>query len=167
MNEEFIRTSIGEPDDDVDSLYCEQVHGASQELWDDLMEENILEDLEDSNFPGAVGADAPESFNRVTLLNWLLLFICYWWTYFNVADRGIELLLQFFQAFFSVLSERIPWIISLFVASFPSSLYLLKKHFGFQKFVVCPKCNSLYNYGSTFETRRQANFKEMLICGLS
>ena len=77
--------------------------------------------------------------------------------YFNVADRGIELLLQFFHAFFTVLSERFPWL-SLFVVSFPSSLYLLKKHFGlltddFQKFVVCPKCNSLYNYDSTFETR--------------
>ena len=116
-----------------------------------------MEDLEESNFPGAVQADASESFNRAALINWLLLFICYWWTYFNVADRGIELLLQFFHAFFTVLPERFPWL-SLFVVSFPSSLYLLKKHFdlltdGFQKFVVCPKCNSLYNYDSTFETR--------------
>ena len=157
FNQEFIRKSIGEADDDDDSLYYEQVHNASQELWDDLLEENILEDLEESNFPGAVQADASESFNRAALINWLLLFICYWWTYFNVADRGIELLLQFFHAFFTVLSERFPWL-SLFVVSFPSSLYLLKKHFGlltdgFQKFVVCPKCNSLYNYDSTFETR--------------
>ena len=56
-----------------------------------------MEDLEESNFPGAVQGDASESFNRAALINWLLLFICYWWTYFNVADRGIELLLQFFS----------------------------------------------------------------------
>lgn len=45
---------------------------------------------------------------------------------------------------------------ALFAASFPSSLYMLKKYFGlhkdcFQKFVVCPKCNSLYNYDSAYE----------------
>ena len=97
FNQEFIQKSIGEADDDDDRLYYEQVHNASQELWDDLLEENVLEDLEESNFPGAVQADASDSFNRAALINWLLLFICYWWTYFNVADRGIELLLQFFM----------------------------------------------------------------------
>lgn len=114
-----------------------------------------MEDLDESNFPNAVEADA-DSYNRITLSNWLLVFICYWWTYCNIADRGIELMLQFLHAFFTVLSEHIPWM-SLFVASFPSSLYPLKKHFGFhkdcfQKFVVCPKCNSLYNYDAVFKT---------------
>ena len=115
-----------------------------------------MEDLDESNFPYAVEADA-DYYNRITLINWLLIFICYWWTYCNIADRGIELMLQFLHAFFTVLSEHIPWM-SLFVASFPSSLYLLKKHFGFhkdcfQKFVVgCPKCNSLYNYDAAFKT---------------
>ena len=109
-----------------------------------------MDDLDESNFPGAMETD-PESLNRSILINWLLLFICYWWTYCNIADRGIEILLKFFHAFFSVLSERIPWM-ALFAASFPSSLYMLKKYFGlhkdcFQKFVVCPKWNSLYNYG--------------------
>ena len=155
FDEAFIHKSIGEPDDDIGSLYCEQLHDTSQEVWHDLLEENVLEDLDESNFPGAVETDT-ESYNRATLINWLLLFISYWWTYFNIADHGIELVLQFFHAFFSVLAERIPWML-LFLASFPSSLYLLKKHFGlhndgFQKFVVCPKCNSLYNYDSAFET---------------
>ena len=113
-----------------------------------------MEDLDEANFPGAVEADT-DSFNRIALINWLLLFICYWWTYCNIADRGIELMIQFLHAFFTVLSERIPWM-ALFVGSFPSSLYLLKTFFGlhkdcFQKFVVCPKCNSLYNYESTYE----------------
>ena len=62
---------------------------------------------------------------------------------------------SFCMLFFSVISERIPWM-SLFLASFSSSLYMLKKHFnllkdGFQKSLVCPKCNSLYNYNSAFE----------------
>lgn len=124
-------------------------------MWDDLLEENVVEDLDESNFLGAIETD-PESINKNILINWLLLFICYWWTYCNIADHGIEILLKFFHAFFSVLSEWIPLIV-LFGASFPSSLYMLKKYFGlhkdcFQKFVVCPKCNSLYNYDSAYET---------------
>lgn len=83
------------------------------------------------------------------------LFFCSWWTYCNIGARGIQIMLQFPHAFFTVVLECIPWR-SLFVASLPSSLYLLKKFLGlhkhhFQKFVVCPKCNSLYNYDSAFE----------------
>ncbi|XP_078355419.1 uncharacterized protein LOC144640070 [Oculina patagonica] len=156
FDETFIHKSIGEQDDLEEGLYHEQTfHNASQEVWDDLLEENVLEDLDESNFPGAVETD-PDSINRNILMNWLLLFICYWWTYCNIADRGIEMLLKFFHAFFTVLSERVPWM-TFFAAAFPSSLYMLKKYFGlhkdcFQKFVVCPKCHSLYNYDSAYET---------------
>ena len=90
FDEEFIHKSIGEPDDD-EGLYHEQLlHNACQEVWDDLLEENVLDNLDESNFPGAMETD-PESFNRSILINWLLLFICYWWTYCNIADRGIEI----------------------------------------------------------------------------
>ena len=88
--EEFIQKSIAEPDID-EGLYHEQLlHNACQEVWDDLLEENVLDDLDESNFPGAMETD-PESFKRSILINWLLLFICYWWTYCNIADRGIEI----------------------------------------------------------------------------
>ena len=77
FEEEFIHNSIGEPDDLEEGLYHEQLlHNASQEVWDDLLEENVLEDLDESNFPGAVETD-PESLNRNILINWLLFFICY------------------------------------------------------------------------------------------
>ena len=98
FDEAFIHKSIGEQDDLEEDLYHEQMlHSAGQEVWDDLLEENVLDDLDESNFPGAVETD-PESFNRNILMNWLLLFICYWWTYCNIADRGIEMLLKFFHA---------------------------------------------------------------------
>lgn len=153
FDEAFVQKCIAEPEE-FDSLYCESNCTASHEVWDDLVEETVLEDVNELNFPAAVETDAGSQ-SRIFLINWILLFICYWWSYCNIADRGIELLLQFLHAFFSVISERIPWM-SLFLASFPSSLYMLKKHFnlhkdGFQKFVVCPKCNSLYNYNSAFE----------------
>ena len=54
FDEEFIHKSIGEPDDD-EGLYHEQLlHNACQEVWDDLLEENVLDDLDESNFPGAI-----------------------------------------------------------------------------------------------------------------
>ena len=67
FDEEYLHKSIGEPDDE-EGLYHEQLlHNASQE------------ELDESNFPGAMETD-PESFNRNILINRLLLFICYWWT---------------------------------------------------------------------------------------
>ena len=155
FDETFVHKSIGQTEDLDENLYCEQIPGTNQEIWDDLLEENVMEDLNETSFSGAVEADA-DSVNRVAIVNWILLFICYWWTYYNIADRGIELMIQFLHALFTVLSERLPWM-SFFVGSFPSSVYLLKKFFGlhkdcFQKFVVCPKCNSLYNYDSAYET---------------
>ena len=83
FDEAFIHKSIGEQDDLEEDLYHEQMlHSAGQEVWDDLLEENVLDDLDESNFPGAVGLHKD----------------C------------------------------------------------------FQKFVVCPKCHSLYNYDSAYET---------------
>ena len=84
FDEAFICKFFGEPENLDKSLFCEQVHTTNQELWDDLVEENVTEDLDESNFPNAVAADA-DSFNRITLINWLLIFICYWWTYCNIA----------------------------------------------------------------------------------
>ena len=50
--EEFIHKSIGEPDDD-EVLYHEQLlHNAGQEVWDDFLEVNVLDYLDESNFPG-------------------------------------------------------------------------------------------------------------------
>ena len=68
FDEAFIRKSFGEPEDLDKSLFCEQVHTTNQELWDDLVEENVMEDLDESNFPNAVEADA-DSHNRITLIN--------------------------------------------------------------------------------------------------
>ena len=39
----------------------------------------------------------------------------------------------------------------------PTSLYILKKHFGllndkFEKYVVCPKCSSLYQFKEWFSS---------------
>lgn len=50
--------------------------------------------------------------------------------------------------------------IGSFVSSFPKSLHLLKKQLGFDqdkfvKYVVCPKCDSLYNFDDCFELRNR------------
>ena len=43
----------------------------------------------------------------------------------KIADRGIELMIQFLHALFTVLSERLPWM-SFFVGSFPTERNIKK-----------------------------------------
>lgn len=93
FDEAFVQKCIAEPEE-FDSLYCESNCSASHEVWDDLVEETVLEDVNELNFPAA------GSQSRIFLINWILLFICYWWSYCNIADRGTELLPQFLHAFF-------------------------------------------------------------------
>ena len=81
------------------------MHTTNQEFQDDLVEDNryieVIEDVDESNFPHTFEADA-DSYYRITLINWLLIFICYWWTYCNIADREIELVLQLLLAFLTI-----------------------------------------------------------------
>lgn len=93
FDEAFVQKCIAEPEE-FDSLYCESNCSASHEVWDDLVGETVLEDVNELNFPAA------GSQSRIFLINWILLFICYWWSYCNIADRGTELLPQFLHAFF-------------------------------------------------------------------
>ena len=50
FDEAFIHESIGETEDLNETLFCEQVHSTNEELWDDLVEENVMEDLRNSCF---------------------------------------------------------------------------------------------------------------------
>lgn len=88
-----------------------------------------MEDFDELNFFNVVEVDV-DFYNRIIFINWLFIFICYWWIYCNIVDCGIELMFQFFYVFFIVLFKYILWMF-LFVVFFFLSLYLLKKYFGF------------------------------------
>lgn len=87
------------------------------------------------------------------LVYWLLLFLFSWQCGFSVTDSALEMLLKFLSRFFWVLGTFDEnSAMALIAKCFPNSLYKLRKHLGllnkddFVKYVVCPKCKSLYDY---------------------
>ena len=94
------------------------------------------------------------------LVYWLLLFLFSWQCGFSVTDSAVEMLLKFLSRFFWVLGTFDENSAMALVAKrFPNSLYKLRKHLGilnedeFVKYVVCPKCKSLYDYKDCIQSR--------------
>ena len=94
------------------------------------------------------------------LVYWLLLFLFSWQCGFSVTDSAVEMLLKFLSRFFWVLGTFDENSAMALVAKrFPNSLYKLRKHLGllnedqFLKYVVCPKCKSLYDYKDCIQSR--------------
>lgn len=94
------------------------------------------------------------------LVYWLLLFLFSWQCGFSVSDSAVEMLLKFLSRFFWVLGTFDENSAMALVAKcLPNSLYKLRKHLGllnkddFLKYVVCPKCKSLYDYKDCIQSR--------------
>lgn len=71
----------------------------------------------------------------------------------------MEIFLEFLRAVFDSLATVVPGIGS-FAALFPKSLHLLNKQLGidqdkFIKYVVCPKCDTLYNFDDCYELQNR------------
>jgi len=78
------------------------------------------------------------------------LFLLLWASFYSISASALQHLIKFLRYFLSVIMSRNPEVAE-FSAEFPTSLYMLKKKFGilddkFIKYVICPKCNSLYEY---------------------
>ena len=66
-----------------------------------------------------------------------------------------EILLELLRAVFESMATAVP-VIGSFAVSFLKSLHLFKKQLGFDqdkfiKYVVCPKCDTPYNFDDCFE----------------
>lgn len=85
---------------------------------------------------------------------WLLGFILAIQAKYYIPNAAIDVMLKFLYIFFSVLSRFSPFLNPIFKV-FPKSLYSLYKsvHYedSFNKFVVCPKCETLYTQEQCIE----------------
>ncbi|XP_077863508.1 uncharacterized protein LOC144347287, partial [Saccoglossus kowalevskii] len=76
------------------------------EIWDNITEEDIMIDLEEAKTaqetPVVVDLPFADQKYMLVILNWLCIFVCYFWTFFNISDNGITVLLTFLKTFFSV-----------------------------------------------------------------
>ena len=94
------------------------------------------------------------------LVYWLLLFLFSRQCGFSVTDSAVEMLLKLLSRFFWVLGTFDEnSAMALIAKRLPNSLYKLRKHLGlmnedqFLKYVVCPKCKSLYDYKDCIQSR--------------
>ena len=85
--------------------------------------------------------------------------LCLWSSFCVISDNAMEILLEFLRAAFDSLATVVPGV-GNFAALLPKSLHLFKKQLGidkdkFIKYVVCPKCDTLYNFDDCYELQHR------------
>ena len=145
-------------DSEHDFTYHERMPQALlNEVWD-LPGEDV-----DTDFPqdqGQIPSVDVSNTSRVNgsfkhLLRWLLIFLCLWSSFSSLSDNALEILLTFLRAMFDSMGTIFP-VVASFAVLFPKSVHLLRKQLGldkdrFIKYVVCPKCHTLYNFDDCYE----------------
>ena len=119
---------------------------SSSECDDDDLVPEIWELDSDSEFTKSDSQQSTIVHGFLHTMSFLLLFfqLCY-----HVCDRGLHLILN-------IVSSIFHWVvcpgndaIKHVITGFPKTIYSLKKFIGirsaFDKFCVCPKCDSLYD----------------------
>lgn len=109
-------------------------------------------DDSDTEFPENHIEDPPNKFTD--LFCWLLILILSWHIAHNISASAVNELLQFVSTTFSVIGSLISSPVMMGLSAFPASLFLAYKYLkvesdAFAKYVICPKCYSLYNYDET------------------
>ena len=137
------------------------------EVWDNTQRAEIDEDfVENHETPPSVDVQA-ESTSRTNrtlhtaFTRCLIILLAYFWTCFCISDNGMEFLLAGLKHLFESFSLSSNLFAGLAVA-FPGTLYCLKKQLGlakdkFKKYVVCPKCHSLYTFDQCYDTIGSCN----------
>lgn len=134
------------------------------EIWDDVEEsEGDFERCEDASEDSA-SQDQNQSPNHdhkqtkiEVLVMWMMLFLASWQSQHGVTDTALAVFIKFICQFFWLLG-MIDTTMESLSKLFPKSHYKLKKALGitnddFYKYVVCPKCKTLYKYEDCFDVR--------------
>lgn len=153
------------------------------ELWDDAEEEDVENDLEDFSMErcsngqseqGTVINDGVRSGDgnelggnqderqlhwATSIVSFISVIIAIWSYRYNITQTALNALLKILSLFFSILSTLSSSMSSIF-SIFPSSVYRLNnflhiKENDFIKYIVCPKCHSLYTLKQCLEVNGQ------------
>ena len=127
------------------------------EYWEESDTE-ITEDLDGPPLPEESN-DPTLSAEQVSIIQWIMLFVSLFMTLHVIPQRAIDWLLCFLGALLNSPGRHSAFIQGVALA-FPSSLHLMKFYMEknstwntFCKYVVCPKCHSLYKFEETYEKR--------------
>lgn len=140
---------------------CESfgMHLLDREVWDEVCASDV-----DDDFPQKNGTlpnvnvrinSRPRTIN-LHLSRCLIVLLAYFWLCFHISDNGMDFLLSGIKRCFEVAGMSSQWMAGLALA-FPGTLYYFRKELGlvndvFVKYVVCPKCHSLYEFDKCYRT---------------
>lgn len=147
--------------DDDDPVAFNGAGDSVNENWEGSEDDSdVTDDFDRDQQQEVTNSSLPFSDKCGVLVYWLLLFLFSWQCGFSVTDSALEMLLKFLSRFFWVLGTFDENSAMALVAKcFPNSLYKLRKRLGllnkddFVKYVVCPKCKSLYDYKDCVQSR--------------
>jgi len=130
---------------DIEENESDEESTTEQEFWDSDVETG------DFDFDDEESEDSAP-LNKILFVT--VVFIFLWASFYGISAMAVNHLLQYLHHMLSTLAVHSPAVASV-VAAFPSSLYLMKKMFGigtdkFEKYVICGKCESLYQYSECF-----------------
>ena len=139
-----------------------------EEVWNDLFIDDLTKDIEN---PPPLPVKEENKHIVHSLLFWLLYFLLIWQTSCHISENGMAWLLKFLSSWFKLLGVIVPSdILAQIVTAFPGTLYMLRQFFhfdrgNFDKFVVCSKCHSLYEYNECLKTvNNRKNGKNVAVC---
>ena len=148
--------------DDIDDVnaFDDQASLLYHEVWDDTQQAETDEDfVEHNETPPSVDVQSSSNSDSVHSLNraftrCLVILLAYFWTCFCISDNGMEFLLSGLKRLFDLFGESSNWLAGLAI-TFPGTLYRFKKQVGlakdkFKKYVICPKCHSLYEFDDCY-----------------
>ena len=128
------------------------------EIWDDTQRAEVDQDfVESDESQPSVGVQSTSVHPLRRAFSWcLVILLAYFWTCFCISDNGMEFLLAGIKQLCESFSFTGGWFAGLAIV-FPGSLYCFKRELGltkdkFLKYVVCPKCHTLYKFEECYRT---------------
>ena len=144
-------------------------HDESHETLSDFHNESSSGSAIQCAQPSPVSAAHMHTAHAVTATShWSLLFLLLWSSFYGISATAMNHLLRFLHYLFSKVAPYSHFIAAL-VTVFPTSLYMLRKKFElsgdkFKKYVVCPRCHSLYELEKCFESASGAFLSTYKFC---
>ena len=121
------------------------------ELWDiDTSEDEAIDQDEDCAKMDRSSKNHPHYYSRL-----FAIFILSWQYKFGISDSAIGALAHFIQILLSLINKVVgTQFITNMLDSFPKSVIQCRKILeisakGFEKYVTCVKCHSIYQYDMT------------------
>lgn len=153
----FFESCRSNEDDETNERSDESVQPPPTESWDNTDDDHGLDEefevSEQTDNNQSQGCDSKIE----SLVMWLMLFLCSWQSTYSITDTALSVIIKFLCRFF--------WLMGAFDSTmatvarlFPNSHYKLRKGLGlygdsFIKYVVCPKCKSIYKFEDCVQTR--------------